>query len=176
MVYYSKFIKYLSPVIVMIIITILILFPYGKPNQLSKRDVFDCKNFVSIFYHNFHYRFNIPVFIVLIKADNYSHCINGVLIGDSSLQYNDWYFIEPQNDFTFERGKPNIPNSTVSIIAPKELTHELERQSFDNFDFIEAIRFKFDDKGNVRVDYYHPGLVLSKQDAIKLNSQDSIKE
>jgi len=44
-------------------------------------------------------RFNIPAYYVATThITNQPHAINGVLIGDDPLNFNDWYFIEPQGD------------------------------------------------------------------------------
>jgi len=44
-------------------------------------------------------RFNIPAYYVATtNIPDQPHAINGVLIGDDPLNFNDWYFIEPQGD------------------------------------------------------------------------------
>ena len=65
-----------------------------------------------------HRRFNIPFYDVTTDSPSWSvaHAINGILIGDNPMNFNDWYFVEPQNDVEAEPGKEtwtgfsSIPN------------------------------------------------------------------
>ncbi len=64
-------------------------------------------------------RFNIPFYDITTDSPSWSaaHAINGVLIGDNPMDFNDWYFVEPQNDVEAEPGKEtwtgfsSIPNN-----------------------------------------------------------------
>jgi len=63
-------------------------------------------------------RFNLPVYYVSsIKLEpEPSHGMNGILIGDNPLNFNDWCFIEPQTDKIAKIGGGSIPkNGEVKI-------------------------------------------------------------
>jgi len=58
--------------------------------------------------------FNIPLYFVSVSAA--SHAINGILVGDNPLDFDDWRFIEPQEDSDVHPGDWNMPyNTFVSI-------------------------------------------------------------
>ncbi len=66
-----------------------------------------------------HRRFNIPFYDIVTDSPSWdaAHGINGILIGDNPMDFNDWYFVEPQNDMEAEPGKEawsgfsSIPNN-----------------------------------------------------------------
>lgn len=64
-------------------------------------------------------RFNLPVYVVIVYSPLISHALNAVLIGDHLLDFDDWYFFEPQNDLPATIGGWNMPanNCTVWILA-----------------------------------------------------------
>ena len=65
-------------------------------------------------------KFNLPVYDVAIRAPPEwswaAHAINACLIGDDPLNFDDWYFFEPQNDQEVTPGYWSMPeNSKVTI-------------------------------------------------------------
>lgn len=56
-------------------------------------------------------RFNLPLYGVRVwnKELNFDHAIDAILIGDNPLDFNDWYFIEPQNDSEVKPGDWSMP-------------------------------------------------------------------
>ncbi len=66
-----------------------------------------------------HRRFNIPFYRVVTDSPSwtFAHELNGVLIGNNVLNFNDWYFPEPQTDEEMSPGETNsygfvsIPNN-----------------------------------------------------------------
>ena len=44
-------------------------------------------------------KFNLPIYEVFLKTlDGRDHAINGILVGDNPLNFNDWRFFEPQTE------------------------------------------------------------------------------
>jgi hypothetical protein len=72
--------------------------------------------------------FNRPVYYVGIYnkgPPEIKHAINGVLVGDNPLNFNDWYFIESQNDKEPKIGDWDMPkDSTVWISAINEFDNQ----------------------------------------------------
>ena len=103
-------------------------------------------------------RFNLPVYIAILEKDDYKHGLNAIVVGDHVLKYEDWLIIDPQIDFIFERGKPNLPNSTLTICALVPISSSKKDSLLAKQ--MTIIRFKFDMFGKPNVDYYHPNLIL----------------
>ena len=62
--------------------------------------------------------FNVPLYYVTVGMPTW-HAINGILVGDNPLDFDDWRFIEPQSDRTVIPGQWNMRyDSDVSISAP----------------------------------------------------------
>lgn len=61
--------------------------------------------------------YNLPVFMAVITAKHYRHAVNCIFTGDSIMNYRHWTFFDSQNDYFFPAGKPNIPNSIISIYS-----------------------------------------------------------
>ena len=57
-------------------------------------------------------KYNLPVYIVSALGKGYGHSLNGILVGDDPLDFNDWQFIEPQNDRSASPGSWNLPYGT----------------------------------------------------------------
>jgi hypothetical protein len=51
--------------------------------------------------------YNLPVYHVLVSTPT-NHAINGILVGDDPLDFNDWRFLEPQNDTDVSPGGWNM--------------------------------------------------------------------
>ncbi len=62
-------------------------------------------------------RFNLPAYRVTTRASSGTgHRIGGILIGEDSPEFENWYFIEPQNDARVYPGDPSMDkNSYVKI-------------------------------------------------------------
>lgn len=85
-----------------------------KTDETGYGPGFTCQSFASQVALNFHGfpelghdsdkglkdngRFNIPVYYASISTLDGGHAINATLVGDDIANFNDWYFIEPQND------------------------------------------------------------------------------
>lgn len=100
--------------------------------------------------------FNIPSFTVRIEAENYYHSIITCLVGDDAFNYQDWFFQDPQLDFIFEKGKPNIPNSKVKIQFAYFWKNSKKQVRIIKFDLLI---FHFDSNGNPSLEYSFPKLV-----------------
>jgi hypothetical protein len=61
--------------------------------------------------------YNLPIFYVSVNVPvTYGHAINGILAGDEPLNFDNWRFIEPQNDLNVYPGGWNMPyNANVCI-------------------------------------------------------------
>lgn len=59
--------------------------------------------------------YNLPVYHTLVSTPT-GHAINAILVGDDPTQFNDWRFVEPQNDLDVVPGQWNmLYGSTVTI-------------------------------------------------------------
>lgn len=59
--------------------------------------------------------YNLPIYWVGVA----NHAINGVLVGDDPLNFEDWLFLEPQNDTDVVPGNWNMPyGSSVNVGNP----------------------------------------------------------
>ncbi|MFC1553388.1 FlgD immunoglobulin-like domain containing protein [candidate division KSB1 bacterium] len=65
-------------------------------------------------------RFNLPFYVIGIRHPG--HAASAILMGDNALNWNDWYFIEPQNDKEVKIGAWNLElNSEVWIEKVNEI-------------------------------------------------------
>ena len=62
-------------------------------------------------------RFNIPMYTVGV----YGHAINGILVGDDPLSFDDWRFVEPQTDLDVTPGMWDMPYGAVRVDTPEEI-------------------------------------------------------
>jgi len=108
----------------------------------------------------------IPLWIAILIADDYSHVMNAVLIGDSVLKYEDWLIFEPQTDYIFNYGRPNIPNSSMSFAFPQWYMPGLDSAYFE-LGYYEFVRFEFNNKGIPKATYFYPNMPLTRNDAFK---------
>ena len=108
-----------------------------KTNERKWTEQHDCDGFSEHLYINFagvekissagisfsvidtadNARFNIPMYRVTdYTSSGVPHRISGVLVGDSFANFNDWYFIEPQNDSKVSPGDVSMnKDKTVRI-------------------------------------------------------------
>jgi hypothetical protein len=56
-------------------------------------------------YNGGHTRFNLPMYSVHVPG----HAINGILVGEDPLNFDEWRFLEPQNDSDVHPGMWNMP-------------------------------------------------------------------
>lgn len=62
--------------------------------------------------------FNLPMYFVLVRPPT-GHGINAILIGENPLNFQDWRFVEPQDDTTIVPGGWNMRyGSDFEIFAP----------------------------------------------------------
>jgi hypothetical protein len=60
-------------------------------------------------------RFNIPCYYVSVSAPDFAHAITGFMVGNDVSNFDDWHFVEPQDDDVAWVGTFSIP-SNVSVI------------------------------------------------------------
>jgi len=86
--------------------TVLNFFGYKKPTPDSPDipEKFDTTNLG---------RFNLPVYSAAVYNldTKFGHAINTILIGDDPTKFEDWYFIEPQNDKPVHQGDISMPET-----------------------------------------------------------------
>ena len=106
-------------------------------------------------------RSNLPVYGVGTMAlSNEDHRINAILVGDNPLDFDDWYFYEPQNDTEVEPGDFSMhPNQYVDIDRYCYFYHELLQQFL--YGYFPIIDFDLTN-GNPSLSWQHPDLVTSK--------------
>lgn len=56
--------------------------------------------------------YNLPMYFATIASGSFGHAINAILVGDNPLDFNDWRFIEPQNDYPVVPGSWDMPYNT----------------------------------------------------------------
>lgn len=62
--------------------------------------------------------FNVPLYFATVSSPT-GHAINAILVGDNPLDFDDWRFIEPQNDTDVVPGQWNmLYGSDVYMTAP----------------------------------------------------------
>ncbi|MDI6779785.1 MAG: hypothetical protein QME25_06280, partial [Bacteroidota bacterium] len=62
-------------------------------------------------------KFNIPLYTVSRSSSTGGHGMDAILVGENPLNWDDWSFVEPQNDsINVQSGTWNIPlNSKIEI-------------------------------------------------------------
>ncbi len=71
------------------------------------------------FYDGYEALYNLPVYLASITGDSFGHGINAILVGDDPLDFNNWYFLEPQTDEAVRPGLWDMPyNVNIYIQAP----------------------------------------------------------
>lgn len=102
-------------------------------------------------------RFNLPVYSVYIRGPpNWgNHAINTTLIGDEPLNWNDLYWVEPQNDKPVIIGQWNLNKDSSEVWIEK--INILWNDGYGSQDFIKfsikdsAATCTFQDTGNVQL-------------------------
>ncbi|MFH0790693.1 MAG: dockerin type I repeat-containing protein, partial [Candidatus Omnitrophota bacterium] len=101
--------------------------------------------------------FNVPIYVVVVISDNFGHGINAILVGDNPLNFEDWFFIEPQEDMKTYPGNWNMPyNNKVCIVIPSYLN--FRGGSFGSDD---KVVFYVDETGWKLIEY-SPDLILKR--------------
>jgi len=101
-------------------------------------------------------KFNIPVYYVSVTGPS-GHAINAVLVGDDPLDFDDWYFVEPQTDRAVVPGEWNMPfGSTLYIETPKRIRRGGHSSSGGGW-----VRFLVEQSGWALMDY-SPDLLLTR--------------
>jgi hypothetical protein len=110
-------------------------------------------------------RFNLPVYDVWTRSINdIAHCINAIIVGDNSLDFNDWYFIEPQNDARVYPGDPSMHPDSYANISRYSYVYSAFLQDTVYGDY-PVINFDLNN-GNASVSWQHPDLVLTKPEEL----------
>lgn len=107
-------------------------------------------------------KFNIPVYDVSVVDTSHTegHSVNGILIGDNPLNFNDWYFFEPQTDKQedFSSWKQNYPGENLQIRIKQKLHSNIYGGVASTL-----VRFNINEPtGEVSVLERHPNLVLQR--------------
>ncbi len=103
-------------------------------------------------------RFNLPLYYVLVTAPGWAgHAINAILVGYDPLDFDDWYFFEPQNDRRAVPGGWNIPaGSTMRTriagdrrnIVSWQIADDLTPTLLDHHDDLVLFRAEFKHNGS----------------------------
>jgi hypothetical protein len=109
--------------------------------------------------------FNIPMYMVVVVSQTFGHAINAVLVGDNPLRFDDWLFIEPQNDQIVRPGMWNMPfNTNVQLMVAEELKQ-------GGFNSVKKVEFHVSETGQTLV-WHAPDLVLDRGDQIPPARED----
>ena len=100
-------------------------------------------------------RFNLPLYYVSISSTGFGHAINGILLGGNPLDFDDWYFFEPQNDQHAFPGDWDMPSGTEVVIVI--VRNILEGGIFSGED---VVHWHIEDDLSVSLIEYHEDLVL----------------
>lgn len=102
--------------------------------------------------------YNLPLYTTSVISTSYGHGINAILLGDDPLDFEDWRFIEPQNDDTVVPGAWDMPyGMDIRIRAPSEIF----RSGYAYSD--TAVVFHVEESGWTLLEY-SPDLVLTRQE------------
>lgn len=103
-------------------------------------------------------KFNLPLcFMAVYKLDgSFGHTICGIPVGDNPLDFDDWYFKEPQDDTTIY---PGVKNTMGFVSMPKGSNIDIEVINYflpdskkDSFSSHFLLRFKNLDNLTPRLD------------------------
>ena len=108
---------------------------------------------------------NFPVYYVHLTSvklkknrGSGAHAINCALVGDNPLEFNDWYFLEPQGDYQVNIGDWNMPDD--SYISIEEIYQFFDDGTDDFFPFW-LIDFKLNN-GIPETPYKNKNLILQR--------------
>ncbi len=118
-------------------------------------------------------RFNIPVYMVFTKIQVQSenptgHVISGVLVGpndtthfqENPLNFNEWYFFEPEDDGEVHPGDPEMNKNFPVKIKWWGWDFALPPPDHPDFSYRGLVEFNLNN-GEASVNWYNPYLVLS---------------
>jgi hypothetical protein len=109
-------------------------------------------------------RFNLPIYRVDILSPNFNHSMNGGLVRDNPLNFNDWYF----KDTYF-----NDVEAVVGDIIPKDCTIEIMYVNY-NKDYLVSltpiVKFQLTD-GQPTQTYKADFLVLSRPTQVSVTEE-----
>lgn len=111
-------------------------------------------------------KFNIPLYhIGDFTSQGIGHAINAVLIGENPLNFNDWLFIEPQNDKEVKPGDWSMSkNGRIIITAPNDFNNN----SINNFAIID---FQLDNGISIHNILEYPDILLTRPTQVSVASQ-----
>ncbi len=113
--------------------------------------------------------FNLPVYHVSISATAFGHSVNGILVGDDPLNFDDWRFLEPQNDNDILPGMWDMPyGSSVRISAPNFILSGAGSAG-------DKVKFYVDEGGWVLQDY-RPDFIVTRPspDPVEPNNAEDL--
>ncbi|MFA5953546.1 MAG: T9SS type A sorting domain-containing protein [Candidatus Pacearchaeota archaeon] len=138
---------------------------YSMQTQINKSGIENIENSgidFSIYDTTQNARFNEPFYIVstMYTSPNILHSINAFLKGNSSTNFNDWVFVEPQNDQIVTLGSPSMhPDSYAHI---KKYAYYYNSNLGQYVYTLNTIA-KFDlQNGNATLIWQHPDLIVNK--------------
>jgi len=117
-------------------------------------------------------RFNIPVQEVIIeRPGEIDHRFNGILIGNDPKNWDDWLFIEPQNDQEAKPGDWNLPyGSKVKING---LIGHFDHAIFaDGYYLSTLATFQLDGQGIPTLTNYEEDFIADPNDIVSIASSD----
>jgi len=141
--------------------------------ELKDSSIVNDNNYLTKFDFSNNGRFNIPVFDVRIRGPLH-HVINSCLIGENPLNWDDWYFFEPQNDSKVIIGDWNMVDSAFVTINH---TYFLYYEPMDKTLFVQEpfIEFKLNN-GLPELIKYDERLILERPVGIKPNNQNLLEK
>ena len=121
-------------------------------------------------------RFNIPMFYTTISSDEtlLRHAIVTTLTKDNPLNFNNWYFIEPQDDSKVKPGDWSMPNDSQVKIYHSFFFYAGSTNKF-YFGQEPFIKFKLNNGVPELVDY-DERLILERPVGIKPGNQNLLEK
>ena len=135
-------------------------------------------------------RFNIPVYMVYTKIQVQSenptgHVISGVLVGpndtthfqENPLNFNEWYFFEPEDDSEVHPGDPEMNKNYPVKIKWKGWNFIRPAPLEPGFGYMRIVEFDLNN-GEASVSYYDRDLVLSNPNdtLVSVENQGGLEE
>jgi len=110
--------------------------------------------------------FNLPVYKVLTPARTGElHTINAILVGESPLNFEDWYFIEPQIDKRVRPGDFSMGNQEGNLVRIERFCYYYswvdEKMGYRS---MPVMTFEMHNKGPPTIKFKNPYLILSEPD------------
>jgi len=113
--------------------------------------------------------FNLPVYQVeTTSTTGERHAINGIFVGDdnpewdSTIDFDDWYFIEPQIDQKVKPGDFSMRNNEGDIVKVERLCYNDLADGTLQYWAMPVVKFDLHNNSPPTLRWKHPDLVLSR--------------